>query len=105
MGRIGGRRIEGVKMIRKTLNATKAATYLIELPNAQDGIMPTPTGTGFFVSDDGWFVTAAHVITENGHPNGPVRSDIDKCWLTKEAPSGLAGMRMCQFVSFSSLIL
>jgi serine protease Do len=62
--------------------------------------MPTARGTGFFVSVDGWFVTAAHVITENGKADGPVRQDIDQAWLTKEMIPGKAGTGMCQFVSF-----
>ena len=43
--------------------------------------MPVPTGTGFFVSGDGWFITAAHVVKD---ANGTVRSDINQAWLEKE---------------------
>jgi S1-C subfamily serine protease len=51
--------------ITRTLANSQAATFCIELPNSLQHGMPTPTGTGFFVSPDGYFVTAAHVITEN----------------------------------------
>lgn len=87
-------------MIRKTIAHTKAATYCIELPDPNQQGMPAARGTGFFVSGDGWFVTAAHVITQNGQPNGPIRDDIDKAWLMKESPPGELGKGMCQFVSF-----
>lgn len=62
--------------------------------------MPTPTGTGFFVSPDGWFITAAHVITENGQPDGPIRGDIDQSRLMKEARPGQFIGGMCQAVKF-----
>jgi hypothetical protein len=67
--------------------------------------MPTPTGTGFFVSPDGWFVTAAHVITDNGLPQGSVRTDINKSWLTKETRiAGGAPSAMCQHVSLDYVV-
>jgi len=75
-------------MIRRTLQATKEATFCVELPDPAKHGMPTPAGTGFFVSPDGWFVTAAHVVSENGEPSGPIRSDIEKVWLVKETRLG-----------------
>src|SRR3989442_8058591 len=83
-------------MIRNTLEATNLATYSVDLPRATLKGMPGATGTGFFVSADGWFVTAAHVVTENGKSDGPVRSDVGQGWLMKErGPEGfIAGM--CQ---------
>lgn len=91
--------------IRKTLRLTKQATFCVELPNAEKHGMPTPKGTGFFVSPDGWFVTAAHVVTVNGAPNGPARADIDQAWLMKEREPELGGPRaMCQFVSLARII-
>jgi serine protease Do len=71
-------------VIRKTLGATKNATFAVLLPNIRNRGLPTPNGTGFFVSPDGWFITAAHVVTENGSSNGPVRKDIGQGWLQQE---------------------
>jgi serine protease Do len=67
-------------MIRKTLQATKEATFALELPDPAPDGPPTPMGTGFFVSNDGWFVTAAHVISEGGK----VREGISNAFLRKE---------------------
>ncbi len=72
-------------MIRKSLKMIKEATFAISLPNPRHHGMPTPAGTGFFVSPDGWFVTAAHVITENGNSDGPIRKDLSKSFISKEA--------------------
>lgn len=87
-------------MIRKTLADTKAATYSVDLPDSNQHGMPTPRGTGFFISPDGWFVTAAHVVTENARSDGPVRQDIDQAWLMKEAVPGQFCSGMCQNVKF-----
>ena len=92
-------------MIRHTLAATQMATFSILLPDHNKDGMPTATGTGFFVSPDGWFMTAAHVITTDGQPNGPVRQDLSDTWLMKETrvPGGDPGA-MCQFVSFGHVL-
>jgi serine protease Do len=92
-------------VIRRTLAATQAATFSILLPDSRNQRMPTATGTGFFVSPDGWFMTAAHVVTENGQSNGAVRQDLDNAWLMKETriPGGVPGA-MCQFVSFQHVL-
>lgn len=83
-------------MIRRTLAATQAATFSIDLPDARLQGMPCPAGTGFFVSPDGWFVTAAHVVTTNNQPDGPQRTDIGQAWLIQELrPDSPGGM--CQF--------
>jgi len=88
-------------MIRRTLPHTQAATFSVLLPDQKKQGMPTATGTGFFVSPDGWFVTAAHVISENGQPNGQVRGDVSQGWLMKETRiAGGAPGAMCQFISF-----
>ena len=84
-------------MIRKTLAATQIATYSIDLPTDESNGMPVPTGTGFFVSDDGWFVTAAHVVTKDNRVGGEPRDDIKKAWLMKESRPGQFGKRMCQY--------
>jgi hypothetical protein len=87
-------------MIRKSLTRTKSATFSILLPNPKQKGLPTPIGTGFFVSADGWFVTAAHVLTENGKSDGPVRSDIAQSYLMKEPAYASHPGAMCQHISF-----
>jgi hypothetical protein len=84
-------------MIRKTLPATKRATYSIDLPEERLQGLPRPCGTGFFVSGDGWFATAAHVLTENGLPDGKVRGDIPSARLSRPGrPGGPDGGGGCQ---------
>jgi len=83
-------------MIRRTLAATQAATYSIDLPSAGRKGMPSPTGTGFFVSPDGWFVTAAHVVSEGGSAAGKPRPDIAQGWLMKERRGMTLPSAMCQ---------
>ena len=90
-------------MIRQTRCATQLATYSIDFPAPNRPI--SPTGTGFFVSPDGWFITAAHVITQNTRSDGPLRKDIEQSQLaqvvpTKERRSGEAGTRICQSVKY-----
>lgn len=92
-------------MIRRTLSDTKAATFCVQLPNTVRQCMPTPTGTGFFISPDGWFLTAAHVVTEDGTPSGKIRRDVDKAWLMKETRiAGGSPGAMCQHVSFGHVL-
>jgi serine protease Do len=70
-------------MIRKTLSTTQAATYSISLPHPDPKAkgFPIPAGTGFFVSGDGWFVTAAHVVVDSD----AVRDvNLDKCEASLE---------------------
>lgn len=82
--------------IRNTLPSTKRATFSIELPNANKHGMRVPAGTGFLISEDGWFVTAAHVVTD---PKGAIRVDLKDAYLNKEidmfinkCPVGLNGL-------------
>lgn len=82
-------------MIRGTLSATKAATFSIQLPDQNRNGMPVPVGTGFFVSSDGWFMTAAHVVLDS---NGQPRSDVGQAWLMKETRPGDRAGAMCQGV-------
>jgi S1-C subfamily serine protease len=91
-------------MIAKSLPRTQAATSCVELPDAQRQGMPSPIGTGFFISPDGWFVTAAHVITEDNKSDGPVRQDINQGWLMKEARPPTLWTQLYQSVSFSHVI-
>jgi len=48
-------------MIRKTLQRTKRSTFIVNIPNKNLDGFPTPTGTGFFISPRGYFITAKHV--------------------------------------------
>jgi len=57
--------------------------------------MPTPMGTGFFVSADGWFLTAAHVVMDP--MTKAARADIDAAWLTKEGRAPEVFGAMCQY--------
>ncbi len=87
----------GVDVIRKTLAATRAATFAVNLFLKDYGV--APTGTGFFVSSEGWFVTAAHVVTQDGTPNGPVRNDFGAATLTTMIPGMGNAKRLCMFMS------
>ena len=79
------------------------ATFSIDLPSANAHGMPTPTGKGFFISPDGYFVTAAHVITKDGLSTGEIRGDIEKGWLSKETSMTSAG-QSCQFVQVEHVL-
>lgn len=54
----------GINMIRETLTQTKMATFAVLVPHPDPSYagFPTPNGTGFFVSKDGYFITARHVL-------------------------------------------
>ena len=90
-------------MIRKTVKAVREATFCIQLPNNSHKGMPTPTGTGFFVSPDGWFVTAAHVVAKSATSTSEARDDIDRALLMKE-PNSIGTGRMCQFVTLEHFL-
>jgi len=81
---------------REALKRTQEATFSVDLPNAEKDGMQTPRGTGFFVSPDGWFVTAAHVVTENGQSSGKPRNDFAQGWLIKELRLENPVPAMCQ---------
>ena len=51
-------------MIRNSIERTKKSTFLIRVPSSipEHKGFPLPTGTGFFISKDGYFVTANHVF-------------------------------------------
>ena len=42
--------------------------------------LPGPEGTGFFVSPDGWFITAAHVVCPGEWP-ASLRGDLDQMYF------------------------
>lgn len=49
-------------MIRKTLGATRAATFVVNVPHPDHKGAPVPAGTCFFVSPEGYVLTANHVV-------------------------------------------
>ena len=53
-------------MIRKTLPHTKKCTFAVIIPSSEPKFkgLPSPAGTGFFISSDGYFITAYHVVKE-----------------------------------------
>ena len=81
-------------MIRRTVNTTQEATFAIEVPDPGKLGMPAPIGTGFFVSQDGWFITAAHVVSTNGVR----RDDMDQVTLIKERRPPTLQSSFCQFL-------
>lgn len=67
-------------MITNTLARTKSATCSILVPHPNPAFkgFPTANGTGFFISPDGYFMTARHVLTFQG-----TLLDASKIILTK----------------------
>jgi S1-C subfamily serine protease len=51
-------------MIRSSLPNTKNSTFTVLVPHPDSRLQgfPTPNGTGFFVTKDGYFITARHVL-------------------------------------------
>lgn len=91
-------------MIRKTLTAIQDATFAILFPDENSGGLPTPIGTGFFVSSQGWFATAAHVVTENNESDGSPRKDISEGLLEKEPRKFMDPGAGCQFFELDLVI-
>lgn len=60
--------------ISDTLERTKRATLavIIPHPHPSKGGFPTPNGTGFFISPNGYFLTARHVIEKLDQNGGKV---------------------------------
>ena len=69
-------------MITNSLPHTKSATFqvLVPHPDPEYKEFPTPMGTGFFVSPDGYFISARHVLIND--KNGTF-FDLKKVRLTK----------------------
>lgn len=53
------------------MQTQKKATFAVQVPNPTEGAhgFPSPYGTGFFISEDGYFITARHVLIykQNGY--------------------------------------
>ncbi len=85
--------------IRDTVASTSKATFSVMLPVPGSDIILPPAGTGFFVSPDGYFITAAHVVCDNGSP----KPNINKAILRKESKLDDI-LRLCQFVDLVDVI-
>lgn len=70
-------------MIRQTLPRTASATFLVRIPDPSQHDFPKPNGSGFFVSPDGHFITAHHVIKDV--------ADVRKIQVTHHAQAGHMG--------------
>lgn len=55
-------------MIRQTVQRTMDATFVVRVPDPRNHNFPSPNGTGFFVSSDGVFITAYHVVKDVQDP-------------------------------------
>ena len=82
----------------KPLVEHKLPRSLIDLPSDLNKGLPTPAGTGFFVSSDGWFATAAHVVMHGEGESAKVRDNVNQAWLMKESRPGQKPGDMCQYV-------
>ena len=69
-------------MIRSTLSNTKKSTFAIVGPSSDENIN-IPYGTGFFISGEGHFVTAAHVLYDPDNQYNP-RFDLSKILLVRD---------------------
>ncbi|MHA1764763.1 MAG: S1 family peptidase [Promethearchaeota archaeon] len=49
-------------MIRKTIKNTQESTFVVHIPKKELKDFPSPAGTGFFISSEGHFLTANHVV-------------------------------------------
>ena len=67
-------------MIRNSIVRTIAATFVIRIPEPTAHDFPVPRGTGFFVSPQGHFMTAFHVIEK--------ATDPDKIIISHDAEVG-----------------
>jgi len=86
-------------MIARTLHHTKNATFQILVPHPDPNLkgFPTPNGTGFFVSADGYFLTARHVIVNEVDGNF---FDLKQVTLMKPEPesrgSQISGLELIE---------
>ena len=70
-------------MITKFIRSVKSATFAITFKDPAKMGMLTPIGTGFFVSPNGTFITAAHVIRDHSLST-PSPMDASSLILAKE---------------------
>ena len=68
-------------MISDSLPKVKLATYCVLLQEPKYGGRIAPAGSGFFVSPDGWFVTARHLFTVDGDRSSSIRDDAQMIGL------------------------
>jgi serine protease Do len=68
--------LEHNPVIMQSLPAVKRATFSVLLPEPKRRGLPAPVGSGFFVSADGWFVTARHLLAASDHSDAPLRDDL-----------------------------
>lgn len=84
-------------MIRNTLAVTKAATFCVCIDGGK-GAVPEPVGSGFFVSSDGWFITAAHVLTQDQTASGQISNYLNTMILHHAIPIySVLGTRLVHF--------
>ncbi len=79
-------------MAREIISEIRQSVFavIIERVNPQQGEQRAQVaGTGFFVSNDGYFVTADHVINlDHGRPAGRLREIKDKIMIAQIQPDG-----------------
>ena len=68
-------------MVKRTLDNTINATFQVMVPHPDPDAkgFPIPYGTGFFISPDGHFITAAHVLR---YPLG-AEIDLSQIYITQ----------------------
>jgi S1-C subfamily serine protease len=75
------RDLEASPMDRRSFPSVKRATYCVMLPEEKRQDLLAPMASGFFVSPEGWFVTALHVLTIGGDRHDTIRQDLDEIVL------------------------
>ena len=58
------RQLGDIPLISNSIERTKKSTFLVRVPSTKPEYknFPSPNGTGFFISADGYFLTASHVL-------------------------------------------